>query len=461
MGLAPRQVAVIDVGKTTSKLAVVDRATGETLAIRSRPNAALPGPPYAHLDTDGIWAFLLDGLRDLAARHRVEGVTITAHGATAALMGDDGLAMPVLDYEDPGPESVAAAYDRVRPPFSETLSARLPGGLNVGAGIFWQAQTFPDAFARVRAIIGYPQYWTWRMTGAVLGEVTSFGCHTDLWAPLEGEPSSLVRSQGWEALLPPFRPAASVAGPVRPEVALATGLDAATPVTCGIHDSNASLLPWLGRLPPPFTVVSSGTWTVVMAAGGRLDALDETRDSLANVDAFGRPVPTARFMGGREYALLLGAAPPPAGPADVAQVFAKGIFALPSFSPGNGPFGRSTGRWVGPAASLSAAERTAAADLYLALVTRTCLRLVRSGGPVVIEGPLARNRTFCGLLAAVQDGPVHASPDATGTTLGATMLFGLDGGVGAEPGPVVPPLIVSGLTAYAARWQALAEGRTE
>lgn len=461
MGLAPRQVAVIDVGKTTSKLALIDRRAGETLVIVSRSNAALPGPPYAHLDTEGIWAFLQQGLRDLAARHRIDGVTITAHGATAALMGEEGLAMPVLDYEDPGPETVAADYDRVRPPFAETLSARLPGGLNVGAGLYWQARAFPEAFARVRAIIGYPQYWTWRMTGEVLGEVTSFGCHTDLWAPLEGEPSSLVRSQGWERLLPPFRPAASVAGPVQTAVAAATGLDPAIPVTCGIHDSNASLLPWLGRLASPFTVVSSGTWTVVMAVGGRLDALDETRDSLANVDAFGRPVPTARFMGGREYALLLGAAPPPAGPADVAQVLAKGVYALPTFSPGNGPFGRATGRWVGPVDTLTAAERTAAADLYLALVTRTCLGLVRSGGPVVIEGPMARNRTFCGLLAAVQAAPVHASPDATGTTLGATMLFGLDGGAMAEPGPVVPALIVSGLGGYAAHWQALAQGQTK
>lgn len=459
MASAPRQVAVIDVGKTTSKLALIDRRTGETLAIRSRANESRPGPPYAHLDTDGIWDFLRDGLREMAAAHRVEGVTITAHGATAALMGEDGLALPVVDYEDPGPDGLAAAYDRLRPPFAETLSARLPGGLNVGAMVFWLSRTFPRDFAKVRAIIGYPQFWTWRMTGAVLGEVTSYGCHTDLWAPLEGEPSSLARAEGWDRLMPPPQPAISVAGPVRAEVAAATGLDPATPVTCGIHDSNASLLPWLVRLAPPFTVVSSGTWTVVMAVGGRLDALDERRDSLANVDAFGRPVPTARFMGGREYALLVGKAPPPAGPADVAQVIAKGVFVLPTFVPGTGPYGAGAGRWIGPVDALTPPERTAAADLYLALVTRTSLGLVRSGGPVVVEGPLARNRTFCGLLAGVQEGPVHASPDATGTTLGATMLFGLDGGAAAEPGPVVPPLIVSGLTGYAARWQALADGR--
>ena len=79
-------------------------------------------------------------------------------------------------------------------------------------------------------------------------EATSLGCHTDLWAPAEGRLSSLVEREGWARLFPPLRPAASVLGPILPAVAAATGLAPATPVACGIHDSNASLLPWLGRL---------------------------------------------------------------------------------------------------------------------------------------------------------------------------------------------------------------------
>ena len=43
-----------------------------------------------------------------------------------------------------------------------------------------------------------------------------------------------------------------------------------------------------------------------MAAGGALDRLDAGRDMLANVDALGDPVPCARFMGGREFALIAG-----------------------------------------------------------------------------------------------------------------------------------------------------------
>ena len=42
-------VAVIDIGKTNAKLALVDLATLKELAIVKRPNMVLPGPPWPHL----------------------------------------------------------------------------------------------------------------------------------------------------------------------------------------------------------------------------------------------------------------------------------------------------------------------------------------------------------------------------------------------------------------------------
>ena len=72
-------------------------------------------------------------------------------------------------------------------------------------------------------------------------------------------------------------------------------------IICGAHNSNASLLPRIScRRREPFTVISTGTWVIIMAVGGTA-RLDPEADMLANVDVHGRTVPTARFMGGREY----------------------------------------------------------------------------------------------------------------------------------------------------------------
>nr|WP_245680290.1 hypothetical protein [Brucella inopinata] len=43
---------------------------------------------------------------------------------------------------------------------------------------------------------------------------------------------------------------------------------------------------------------------VSFAVGGNLDGLDPKRDTLANVDAYGRAVPSARYMGGREFDIM-------------------------------------------------------------------------------------------------------------------------------------------------------------
>ena len=220
-------------------------------------------------------------------------------------------------------------------------------------------------------------------------------------------------------------------------------------MTCGIHDSNASLLPHLGAHAAPFTILSTGTWAIAMTVGGDTGRLDPARDSLANVDAFGRAVPTARFMGGREFDLLVPEIVTP-GADDIARVIADDIRVQPSFMPGVGPFPSAKGHWTREPAT--AAERTAAASFYLALMTQTCLDLCGLGREIIIEGPLARNRLFGQALARLTGVTVRASGDATGTSMGASMLFGA-GNVQAIDGIDRAPLDAPGFDDYTQRWR--------
>ena len=114
-----------------------------------------------------------------------------------------------------------------------------------------------------------------------------------------------------------MRKAWDTLGTIKPEIAHATGLSADVRIICGAHDSNAALVPHLLSRREPFTVVSTGTWVIIMAVGGK-GQLDPNADMLANVDVRGEPVPTARFMGGREYAVLAGDVPADADEVDVA-----------------------------------------------------------------------------------------------------------------------------------------------
>jgi sugar (pentulose or hexulose) kinase len=456
------KVAVLDVGKTNVKAVIVDGVARREIAARTRPNRVLADGPYPHFDVDGIFEFFLQSLKELHSEFGFDAISITAHGASGVLLGHEGLALPVLDYEFRYPADIETGYDEIRPPFSETFSPRLPGGLNLGAQFHYQKNAFPDAFATVRTIVTYPQYWAWRLTGVAATEVTSLGCHTDLWRPREGRFSSLVETLGIAGQLAPVRNPSDLLGYTTQDISSRIGLTGPVPVYCGIHDSNASLLPHLGQHHGPFAVVSTGTWVVLFAVGGDLDHLDPKRDTLANVDAFGRAVPSARFMGGREFELLTkgkGAATPDA----IKHVLEERILLTPSVVPGCGPFPDAQHRIVNGSRELSPDETYVAASLYAAMMTKACLDLTRAAGPIIVEGPFARNGLYIEALARATGRPVISEASSTGTSVGAALLA-----IGSStPDPAqaehasVSDRLPASFDQYCAEWTQYAEAGTD
>ena len=447
-------VAVFDVGKTNIKVVVFDRG-GAVLAERSAPNMPLAPDgqwPYSRLDMEGAWSFLIGALKELGARFSIEAISTTTHGCAGVLMRRDGPALPPVDYEFDGFAAVDAAYDQARPSYHESRSPHLSRGLNLGRHIFYYERHFPAQFRQATAFLTYAQYFAWRLGGAMASEATSLGAHTDLWRPNEGDLSSMVDKLGWRRLFPPMRKAWDTLGTLKPEIAAATGLSPNVRVICGAHDSNASLVPHLLSRREPFTVISTGTWVIIMAVGGTA-RLDPQADMLANVDVYGRPVPTARFMGGREFSVLAGDAPADADEADVSAIIASGVLALPAFSDQGGPFASRRGVIEGPAPTTPKA-RAALATLYSALMTAHMLQRLEAPGDLIVEGGFARSPAFAGVLARLMAGRrVVIAPISAGAAAGAAMLAHWD-----EPHP--PPSLeparvwdLPGLEAYRNRWE--------
>ena len=453
-------IAVVDIGKTNVKVAQFDRG-GRLLRERSQPNRPLDVAPYLQADVAAIWRFLLDGLAQFHAIEEIADIVVTTHGASGAVIGadpdrDHGLALPVLDYESPLPDAYEARYAAVCPPFAETLTPPLTRGLVLGRQFAALSWAHPEQFARARALATYPQYWSWRLSGVVAGEVTSLACHGDLWRPVEGRMSSLVEAMGWGRLMPPMRPAWDVLGPIRADLAARTGLDPTTRIHSGIHDSNASLLPHLIARPSPFTVISTGTWVVLMAVGGATERLDPAADMLANVDATGQAVACAKFMGGREFAAIAGTEPVDVTAEDLAAVIASGTRALPCFAEAGGPFAGRAGRILGDLPDRPAA-RSALATLYVALMTDLLLSRLDAQGPLIIEGSFARNKAFAAILQQLRPSrEVFVADTSAGTARGAALLAvwpgGFDGPAAAET-ERAPSWQIVGLEACCERWQ--------
>jgi sugar (pentulose or hexulose) kinase len=408
---------VLDVGKTLAKVSLWT-AGGKLIERRTRPNARVNAGDYRALDVLGIEKWMAGVLCEFARMAAVERIIPIAHGSAAAIVRDGALVCAPMDYEEPVPAAERRRYDLGRDGFAMTGSPPLPGGLNLGVQLHRLEQMHPGLLRSGTMILPWPQYWAWVLSGVAASEVTSLGCHSDLWRPIEGTPSALALARGWANHFAPLRRADAVLGAISPAFAARTGLSPYVSIHCGLHDSNAALL--AARAFPEIagnesTVLSTGTWFVAMrtpAAGAPVDisALPEGRDCFVNVDAFGQPVPSARFMGGREIEMLRGIdtrrgdiAPDPSELlAAVPAVLRSGVSVKPTMTPGCGPFPRGRGRWISKL--LEPFERRAAVRLYAALVADVSLNLIGAKERILIEGRFAEAQVFVRALASLRPG---------------------------------------------------------
>ena len=354
-----------------------------------------------------------------------------AHGAAVAGIRDGALAFAPPDYETPLPADMLAQYRAGRDPFALTGSPALPMGLNLGAQLHGlEARGLLDG----ATLLPWPQYWAWWLSGEAVSEVTSLGCHSDLWAPAGATFSPMAVRRGWAGRFAPMARAGEVIGTLRPHLAARTGLSPAVRIHAGLHDSNAALL--AARACPELagkeaTVLSTGTWFVAMRSPAMpvdLAALPEGRDCLVNVDAAGRPVPSARFMGGREVELL-GERIDHAGLGGLADALIEGAMVLPTQVPGCGPFPAAVGRWIDRPAD--APTRAATIALYAACMADTALDLIGASGALLVEGRFAASEIFVRTLASLRPGTqVYAASAGADVSFGALTL--------ALPG-LVPP----------------------
>ena len=454
-------IIVLDVGKTVSKLSRWS-VEGVLLEKVTRPNDKVVVDSIMRLDTDGIGQWVHEVLQGFAKKGLASAIITVGHGAGVAAIRDGALVAAPLDYEQTIPVTVMAEYRVLRGAFAETGSPALPLGLNIGSQLYWLERQ-DAAFLDSVTLIPWAQYWSWFLSGQLTSEVTSLGCHSDLWNPSNGDYSALAKTRGWSAHFAPIAKAGDVIGNVKPEF----GLGDNVPVYCGIHDSNAALLAARGFAEietEDATVFSTGTWFIGMRCSQDavdLTELPEAQDCLVNVDNYGAPIPSARFMGGREIEEIIGidtrrvdiVPEQPALLAAVADVLETGAMLLPTLAPGCGPFPDGKGRWIAQPDDWY--QRRAAACLYAALVADTALDLIGSQNILLVEGRFAEAEVFVRALASLRPNMrVFTSNAHNDVSLGALRLINPD----IRPAGALKRVsaLPEDLSAYAKVWRKLA-----
>lgn len=418
-------VAVFDIGKTNVKLSAA-AGDGEVLETLSTPNVALEGAPYRHHDLALLENWLIEGLRDLGRRYPIHAIVACAHGSGGVLVGADGPAMPMIDYEQPIPEEVDRAYRSIVGGYRERGSGVMLGAAHLARQMLWQEMHWPDAFSRASAFLASPQYWAWRLCGVAASEVTSLAAQSHLWAPADGCPAKIIADRGWKRLIPPMRRAWETLGPIRPELAARTGLEPQTRVLCGAHDSSANFYRYQAAGLSDMTVVSTGTWIVLLTDRTGVDFDGECPGHTCNADVFGRPIPGMLTMGGREFSAVAGSSIGPASEEALARIISSGTIALPTFGSDDGLFPGTAlrGRIDGALADDSSARFTLAV-LYAALLTAECVYGLPTAATIILDGNFVKEPLYGPLVAALlPKARVLVSSNFNGTATGTALLAG-------------------------------------
>ena len=139
----------------------------------------------------------------------------TGHGSGGVLVvadpdaGGDGAALPMIDYEQPMPEAIDAAYAARSGSFFDRGSTVMMASTHSARQLYRMTEEQPGAVAAARWYLNVAQYWAWRLSGVAVSEVTAMGAQSHLWNVPERRFAPIGGAMDWGRLMPPYAPALS------------------------------------------------------------------------------------------------------------------------------------------------------------------------------------------------------------------------------------------------------------
>ena len=408
---------VLDIGKTNVKLTFVDSFNNKTIKFFKTKQKNIYRHGIKILNSNSIFEWALKKITYIGRKHNLDKFVCTAHGTSIALISyDDKELLACTDYEYKF-DKLFNNYKKIAPKFSESFSPFLENGLNIGQQIYYLYKRKQKLIKETKYILNYPQYIVWKLTSSFSSEISYVGCHTHLWDFKRNKLSSFVKKIKLEKKFPQIRKAWDTIG--RKQIG-----ESNLKIINGIHDSNASYLYFKNSDIKNFTLVSTGTWYIIFNQKTPLKNLNPSLDMLANIDVFGKPVPTMRFMGGREYDHLMGVFKISNKTRAIKNFSFHDYLIYPSYASGGG-FSINK-------INISFYERLNKGQiyylvcLYISFVINFCLNQMKSSNTIILDGPITKNITIMKILSSLRKKQiVLKNKREIGTTLGATNLFNI------------------------------------
>lgn len=299
--MTPQQViAIFDIGKTNKKILLFTRE----YHVIYEEEITIP----TILDEDGfpcddIMA-LVNWVRGTFDRLAVEpawdiqAVNFSTFGASLVHLDKTGKAVaPLYSYLKPLDAALTESfYGMFGSPaeFSFQTGSPALNMLNSGIQLYWLKHRKPEIFQRVYCSLHIPQFVSFLFTYECQADISSIGCHTGLWDVTRGRYHTWLGNEDVIERLPAAQDLHNSKKIKYKNKDLLVGI--------GVHDSSASVLPFIKNTDDSIAILSTGTWNILLHPGyaEQLSLGHYQKDCLYYYLAIDQPVAAARIFLGNE-----------------------------------------------------------------------------------------------------------------------------------------------------------------
>lgn len=294
-------IAIFDVGKTNKKLFLFDENYKIVYERSARFVETIDedGDPCENLESLRLSVF--DSLREVFRRKEfdIKAINFSTYGASFVYIDEDGKPLsPLYNYLKSYPEDLKIKFYNTyggEARLSKETASPVLGSLNSGMQLYRIRHEKPELFKRIKYALHLPQYLSYLLTGEAYSDITSIGCHTQLWDFQKNAYHEWVFKEDLETKMAPLIPSDSALPAAFPGNSYVVGV--------GLHDSSAALIPYLANFHEPFVLISTGTWCISLNPFNQLPLTEEElqQDCLCYMHYKGKAVKASRIFAGNEH----------------------------------------------------------------------------------------------------------------------------------------------------------------
>ena len=294
-------IAVFDVGKTNKKLFLFDEQYQIVYEKSARFLETVDEDGEVCENLDSLRLSVFESLNEVLQNEKFEikAINFSTYGASLVYLDKGGKPLaPLYNYLKPYPEDLECQFYSTyggKDQISLETASPASGSLNSGLQLFRLKYQKPNIFDEVRYALHLPQYMSYLISGKCYSDMTSIGCHTQLWDFKKSDYHHWVYEENLESKLAPIVPSEGIID--------AFFMGTHYKIGVGLHDSSAALIPYMVNFKEPFILLSTGTWCISMNPFNPtpLTAEELKNDCLAYMGYQGKPVKSSRLFAGFEH----------------------------------------------------------------------------------------------------------------------------------------------------------------